>query len=185
MQVEEQNGINGQKPSKFDEYENQILLNQLEQQKNKKLEKKVEIDKKFINSQENKNLIRYLNLVVDLTHTMNIQDLKPSRLSLTIQNLDVFVKQFFDKNPLSMLGLAVCKDGVCQQLIDFSSNADTFLSIIGHPRSQIRQVSDKGDFSLQYLIEEQIRQFIDAPLYANKEVLVIQSSPCTIDTGRL
>lgn len=56
-----------------------------------------------------------MNVIVDLTHTMKTVDLNPSRIGQTIQNLSKFVDVFFDKNPLSLLGIATVSNQICVQ----------------------------------------------------------------------
>lgn len=47
-------------------------------------------------------------------------DLRPSRLACMLSLCKAFVKDFFDQNPLSQLGLAIMRNGLVEKLTDLS-----------------------------------------------------------------
>ncbi|KAK8955355.1 hypothetical protein KSP40_PGU014690 [Platanthera guangdongensis] len=86
-----------------------------------------------------------------------------------------FIREFFDQNPLSHLGLIIMKDGVCQRLTELG----------GSPDSQIKALMGKldcsGDASLQnalYLVHAYLSQI---PSYGHREVLILYSALNTCD----
>lgn len=58
-----------------------------------------------------KGMIRYLLLVVDLSRAASSQDMRPNRLSVMLAVARTFVRDFFDQNPLSQLGIIVMRSG--------------------------------------------------------------------------
>lgn len=58
-------------------------------------------------------MIRYLYIIIDTTKSMKEHDLKPSRIGITQIHLKNFITTFFDKNPLSMVGMAYANEGIC------------------------------------------------------------------------
>lgn len=59
-----------------------------------------------------KGMIRYLLLVIDLSRAASSQDLRPNRLTVMLTLARAFVRDFFDQNPLSQLGIAVMRAGM-------------------------------------------------------------------------
>lgn len=45
---------------------------------------------------------------------MNLTDVKPSRLGLTITYLTKFINLFFENNPLSQISLATAEEDICK-----------------------------------------------------------------------
>src|SRR5687767_2303157 len=52
-----------------------------------------------------RGMTRHLFLIVDFSKSMSQTDFKPSRLTVTMNVLEAFIKDYFDQNPLSQLGL--------------------------------------------------------------------------------
>ena len=51
-------------------------------------------------------------VVVDLSRAANEEDFRPNRLSVIGQCVIGFIREYFNQNPLSQLGLIVALDGV-------------------------------------------------------------------------
>lgn len=93
------------------------------------------------------------------------------------RQVEAFIREFFDQNPLSQIGLVVLKDGVAYCL--------TYLG--GSPDSHINALKDKltssGDASLQNgldLVQSLLNQI---PSYGHREVLILYSALSTCDPG--
>jgi len=74
---------------------------------------------------------------------MNQQDLKPSRIRFTISLLKLFFGLFFEKNPLSMIGLLVAENGICKPLQDFCLSENFLIQQL-----ETIKVKEQGTFSL-------------------------------------
>lgn len=110
---------------------------------------------------------------------MKQTDLKPTRIGLTIELLKKFVIQFLEKNPLAQMALSISEDGLCKSLEGFSSQSDKFITSLATLLPKYEK------FSLQASLEQAIIDFDQTPLYAFKEILIIQSSASTIDQGNI
>ena len=69
-----------------------------------------------------RGILRHVFIVVDLSRSMADKDFKPSYLELTCLYLKQFCVEFFDQNPISVLGFITTKDGIAQKLSDLSGN---------------------------------------------------------------
>lgn len=65
--------------------------------------------------------MRYIYLVLDLSTAMLNQNLYPTKLQVTLACLDEFLNKFFEQNPISQMGVVICKDKKAERLIGFSS----------------------------------------------------------------
>lgn len=65
--------------------------------------------------------MRYVYLVLDLSTAMLNQSLYPTKLQVTLACLNDFLNKFFEQNPISQVGVVICKDKKAERLIGFSS----------------------------------------------------------------
>ncbi|KAG2568864.1 general transcription factor IIH subunit 2-like [Panicum virgatum] len=124
-----------------------------------------------------KGLIRYLYIVIDLSRAASEMDYRPSRMAVVAKHAEAFIREFFDQNPLSHVGLVTIKDGISHRLTDIG----------GSPESQIKALMGKlecsGDSSLQNALEL-VHGYLDqVPSYGHKEVLILYSALNTCDPG--
>lgn len=102
-------------------------------------------------------------------------DYRPSRMAVVLKGAETFIREFFDQNPLSHIGLVIIKDGVAQRLTDLG----------GTPDSQIKALMAKrecsGDASLQNALELVCDYLGQVPSYGHREVLILYSSLNTCD----
>ncbi|KAJ1271818.1 hypothetical protein BS78_06G155000 [Paspalum vaginatum] len=124
-----------------------------------------------------KGLIRYLYIVIDLSRAASEMDYRPSRMAVVAKHAEAFIREFFDQNPLSHVGLVTIKDGISHRLTDIG----------GSPESQIKALIGKlecsGDSSLQNALEL-VHGYLDQiPSYGHKEVLILYSALNTCDPG--
>ncbi|WJZ88720.1 hypothetical protein VitviT2T_007995 [Vitis vinifera] len=77
-----------------------------------------------------KGLIRYLYIVVDLSRAASEMDFKPSRMAVVAKHIEAFIREFFDQNPLSQIGLVTIKDGLAQCLTDLGGSPDSHVKAL-------------------------------------------------------
>uniref|UniRef100_A0A0D9W6Z7 General transcription factor IIH subunit n=1 Tax=Leersia perrieri TaxID=77586 RepID=A0A0D9W6Z7_9ORYZ len=124
-----------------------------------------------------KGLIRYLYIVIDLSRAASEMDYRPSRMAVVAKHAEAFIREFFDQNPLSHVGIVTIKDGISHRLTEIG----------GSPESQIKALMGKlecsGDPSLQNALEL-VHGYLDqVPSYGHKEVLILYSALNTCDPG--
>mmetsp|Transcript_15614 Transcript_15614/g.46061 ORF Transcript_15614/g.46061 Transcript_15614/m.46061 type:complete len:458 (-) Transcript_15614:390-1763(-) len=127
-----------------------------------------------------KGMIRYVVLVIDLSRASSAQDMRPNRLSVMLRVAKAFVRNFFDQNPLSQLGIVLMREGLAERLTDLS----------GSPESQIKCLSSAsltagGNASLQNALELTAGMLAAVPPYGNREALFLFASLSTCDPGNV
>ncbi|CAH7690767.1 Ssl1-like-domain-containing protein [Phakopsora pachyrhizi] len=129
------------------------------------------------NSSIQRGIIRHLCIILDLSLSMTDRDLRPNRLSLTINYTKEFVTEFFDQNPISQLCILVTRDGISQRLSHLS----------GNPIDHHRALDDKsklvpsGEPSLQNALEMARATLSHLPSHGSHEALMIMGSLTTCD----
>uniref|UniRef100_A0A0D9ZN03 Ssl1-like domain-containing protein n=1 Tax=Oryza glumipatula TaxID=40148 RepID=A0A0D9ZN03_9ORYZ len=68
-----------------------------------------------------KGLIRYLYIVIDLSRAASEMDYRPSRMAVVAKYAEVFIREFFDQNPLSHVGIVTMKDGISHRLTEIGA----------------------------------------------------------------
>ena len=102
-------------------------------------------------------MMRHLFIILDMSETMKLQDMKPSRLLCVLNLLENFVQEFFHLNPISQIGIITTKnkraDIVSELTGKFyciqkkSSQIFNFI-ILTHFTQFIRQIFEKFVFLL-------------------------------------
>eukprot|EP00850_Spirogloea_muscicola_P019820 SM000200S05810 [mRNA] locus=s200:58981:61179:- [translate_table: standard] len=90
-----------------------------------------------------RGMIRYLYLIVDLSRAAQEMDLRPSRMAVEAASVEVFVREFFDQNPLSHVGIIVLRKGIAERLTELSGNPEA------HIRELRKNLTCVGDASIQ------------------------------------
>lgn len=96
-----------------------------------------------------RGIIRHMILVLDMSFAMAEKDLLPTRYRLTISYALAFVKEYFEQNPISQLGIVGMKDGVAVRVSDLSGNPADHIERLKAMESQEPQ----GNPSLQNALE--------------------------------
>ncbi|CAN1307073.1 General transcription factor IIH subunit 2 [Linum perenne] len=104
-------------------------------------------------------------------------DFKPSRMAVIAKHVEAFIREFFDQNPLSQIGLVVIKDGVAQSLTELGGSPES------HIKALISKLGCSGDSSLQNALELVHENLHKIPKYGHREVLVMYSALSTCDPG--
>lgn len=124
-----------------------------------------------------KGMIRYIYFIIDFSDAMKQSDLKPTRRLLTIQLMEEFIKEFFDQNPISQLGIIASYNRIAEKVTELS----------GNPKQQIENISRRtengGEFSLQNSLDVAKQTLGQIPSYGTREIVVIMGSLGTCDPG--
>lgn len=67
---------------------------------------------------------------------MNEKDLRPTRYLLTLLYTEAFIREFFEQNPISQLGIIGMKDGIAVRVSDMSGNPNEHLTAIQNIRKE-------------------------------------------------
>lgn len=124
-------------------------------------------------------MMRHLFLIIDMSSSMNDQDLKPSRIITTLKLLEQFVEEYFDQNPISQLGILVTRN----------KRAEKVTELGGNPRRHIIALQNlagkpcQGELSLQNSLEMALQTLRHMPSHVSREVLLLTGSLTTCDPG--
>ncbi|ELU17421.1 hypothetical protein CAPTEDRAFT_178402 [Capitella teleta] len=126
-------------------------------------------------------MMRHLFIVVDLSTSMEDQDLRPNRLFASLKLLEKFVEEFFDQNPISQLGI----------LTTSNKRADKLTELGGNPKRHIqalRGLKERaciGEPSLQNALDLAAQTLKHMPGHSSREVLIVFGSLTTCDPGSI
>ena len=97
-----------------------------------------------------RGIIRHLMLVIDMSFAMEDKDMLPTRYYLTLNYAVEFVREYFEQNPISQLGIVGMKDGVAVRISDMSGNAAEHIERLRYWHDV---QTPSGDPSLQNALE--------------------------------
>ncbi|KAJ5427735.1 hypothetical protein N7491_008177 [Penicillium cf. griseofulvum] len=126
-----------------------------------------------------RGIIRHLILILDLSQSMSEKDLRPTRYLLTLRYAQEFVREFFEQNPISQLGVLGLRDGLALRVSDMSGNPTEHLAAIQALKTQ----DPKGLPSLQNGLEMARGALFHTPSHGTREVLFIYGSLLSSDPG--
>ncbi|KAJ5653509.1 hypothetical protein N7490_000512 [Penicillium lividum] len=126
-----------------------------------------------------RGIIRHLILVLDLSQSMSEKDLRPTRYLLTLRYAQEFVREFFEQNPISQLGVLGLRDGLAVRISNMSGNPTEHMKAIQSLKTQ----DPKGLPSLQNGLEMARGALFHTPNHGTREVLVIFGSLLSSDPG--
>lgn len=104
-------------------------------------------------------------------------DFRPSRMAVVAKQVGAFIREFFDQNPLSQVGLVTIKDGVSHCLTDLGGSPES------HVKALMGKLECSGDSSLQNALDLVHGYLNQIPSYGVREVLILYSSLSTCDPG--
>ncbi|KAN0026533.1 hypothetical protein ACTFIV_007521 [Dictyostelium citrinum] len=122
---------------------------------------------------------RHLCLILDLSKTLSNQDLKPSRYQVLLQNVELFIKEFFDQNPISQLSIIITKNSKAEKISELSGNP------LRHIQAMKDAIAMEGEPSIQNSLEVALSSLCYVPKYGSREALFIFSSLTTCDPSSL
>ncbi|KIX99490.1 uncharacterized protein Z520_05066 [Fonsecaea multimorphosa CBS 102226] len=126
-----------------------------------------------------RGIIRHLILILDMSLSMNEKDLRPTRYLLTLSYTESFIREFFEQNPISQLGIIGMRDGVAVRISDMSGNPNNHLSAI----QKYRKEEPKGSPSLENALEMARAGLFHSPSHGTREILLVFGALHTSDPG--
>lgn len=96
-----------------------------------------------------RGIIRHMILVVDLSTAMMEKDFRPTRYLVTLKYAMEFIREFFEQNPISQVGIVGMKDGVAERISEMSGNPVEHITAL----QRLRQGEPKGSPSLQNALD--------------------------------
>lgn len=97
-----------------------------------------------------RGIIRHLVLVLDMSSAMFEKDLLPNRFRLTITYAVEFVREYFEQNPISQMGIVVMRMGIANRLSEMTGNPAVLVDKL---REFEKDKEPDGDPSLQNALE--------------------------------
>jgi len=126
-----------------------------------------------------RGIIRHLILVLDMSFAMEEKDLLPNRYRLTLRYAVTFVREFFEQNPISQLGIIGMKGGVAVRISDLGGNPSEHIDKL----RKLEKEEPKGHPSLQNALEMCRGALFHAPSHGTREVLIIYGALLSSDPG--
>ncbi|VDK38948.1 unnamed protein product, partial [Gongylonema pulchrum] len=104
-------------------------------------------------------IMRYVYIVIDCSFAMTDSSLSPTRLAVSLKALNQFLDKFSEQNPISQVGIIICKDKRAERLIPLTGN----VRLVKESLSTLSEALCHGEFSLHNGLMVAIRslQYID------------------------
>lgn len=123
-------------------------------------------------------MLRHVFLILDMSKGMDAGDFKPSRAAAAVALAKEFVREFFDQNPISSMGVMVTRNALAERLSTMS----------GNPRRHIDAIeagckTTGGDMSLQNALDAAAKMLATLPTYGTREVVLVHGAHATCDPG--
>ncbi|KAK3701555.1 hypothetical protein LTR37_015409 [Vermiconidia calcicola] len=126
-----------------------------------------------------RGIIRHTLLILDLSIAMIEKDLRPTRHLLTINYTVGFIREFFEQNPISQLGILGMRDGIAIRVSDMSGNPNDHINAV----KALRGMDPKGSPSLQNALEMARAALYHTPSHGTREVVIVLGALLTSDPG--
>lgn len=120
--------------------------------------------------------------MIDLSDAIHVEDMRPNRSAVLLPLMIKFIREFFNQNPLSQLGLIACKDGKAERITELSGSPETHVKAI---KKAFASDGIGGSFSLQNGLEQAMEGLRDVPPFGAREIIAIISSLSTCDPGNI
>ncbi|KXS09934.1 Ssl1-domain-containing protein [Gonapodya prolifera JEL478] len=127
-----------------------------------------------------RGIVRSMVLVLDLSRAMAENDYRPTRAEAAVKVAEVFVQEFFDQNPLSVLGILGMRNGIANVISEMGADPNEHINCLR--RGRIDRDPD-GEPSIQNALELVLTQLTGSPPHSTREVLLIFGSLTTWDPG--
>ncbi|KAG0582307.1 hypothetical protein M758_3G047500 [Ceratodon purpureus] len=124
-----------------------------------------------------RGIIRYVYVLLDFSRAAAEMDLRPSRMGIVADCVEAFVREFFDQNPLSHLGIILLRNGIAHRLTDLSGSPET------HIKALRSNMECAGDASIQNALDLARGYLTQIPSYGHREIMLVFSALSTIDPG--
>lgn len=116
-----------------------------------------------------------VDTLLPLVHRLRRCHLRP--------RLQEFVREYFDQNPISTLGVIIVHEGRASKISDLSANSKRHEAAIEAAMGTTSTVRPSGDFTLQAPLEMASRTLALLPTYGTREVVVIHGTHAICDPG--
>lgn len=126
-----------------------------------------------------RGIIRFCVLVMDMSESMRLNDLKPTRAGLAASACTNFIREFFDQNPISQLSVVVSRDDVATRMSPLSSNPNIHIEAI----QQALRLGPLGSVSLQNAVDLTRTILSPVPAYGMREMVLIYGALSSCDPG--
>ncbi|KAK7746867.1 hypothetical protein SLS53_002055 [Cytospora paraplurivora] len=127
-----------------------------------------------------RGIIRHVVLVLDMSFAMLEKDLLPNRYILMMHYAVDFVREYFEQNPISQLGIIAMRDGVAVHISEMSGNPADHIDWL---RSWEKKFEPRGNPSLQNALEMCRGDLFHAPSHGTREVLIVYGALLSSDPG--
>ncbi|KAH6640770.1 Ssl1-like-domain-containing protein, partial [Chaetomium tenue] len=127
-----------------------------------------------------RGIIRHVMLVLDMSFAMAEKDLLPNRYLLTLNYAVDFVREYFEQNPISQLGIVGMRDGIAVRISDMGGNPAEHIEKL---RIWAEQQEPQGNPSLQNALEMCRGALFHTPSHGTREVLIIYGALLSSDPG--
>lgn len=132
-----------------------------------------------IGSRVRRGMIRYLQLIMDLSRAAGLTDMRPIRSAIMFSATASFIRAFFDENPLSQLGIIILRNGIAERLTDLSSSPEMHIDKLK------KSLDTAGAASLQNGLDLAIDSLKSIPPYGHREALFLLATLSTCDPGNI
>ncbi|KAL2265422.1 hypothetical protein VTJ83DRAFT_6522 [Remersonia thermophila] len=127
-----------------------------------------------------RGIIRHLMLVIDMSFAMAEKDLLPNRYLLALNCAIDFVREYFEQNPISQMGIVGMRDGIAVRISDMSGNPADHIEKL---RTWADQQEPQGNPSLQNALEMCRGALFHTPSHGTREVLIVYGALLSSDPG--
>ncbi|KAK3905370.1 hypothetical protein C8A05DRAFT_12812 [Staphylotrichum tortipilum] len=127
-----------------------------------------------------RGIIRHLMLVLDMSFAMAEKDLLPNRYLLTLNYAVDFVREYFEQNPISQMGIVGMRDGIAVRISDMGGNPAEHIEKL---RTWAEEQDPQGNPSLQNALEMCRGALFHTPSHGTREVLMIYGALLSSDPG--
>ncbi|XP_070560747.1 general transcription factor IIH subunit 2-like [Ptychodera flava] len=126
-------------------------------------------------------MMRHLFVVLDMSKSMEDQDLKPNRLASSVKLLEHFIEEYFDQNPISQIGVLTTCNKRAEKLTELGGNPKRHIAAL---QKCVDQPCSKEP-SIQNSLELAATTLRHMPGHASREILIILGSLTTCDPGNI
>ncbi|KAJ9622482.1 hypothetical protein H2203_006706 [Taxawa tesnikishii (nom. ined.)] len=126
-----------------------------------------------------RGIIRHTLLILDLSSAMTEKDLRPTRFLLTLTYCIAFVREYFEQNPISQLGILGMRDGLSLRISDMSGNPNDHINAL----KTLRTTEPLGNPSLQNALDMARAALYHTPSHGTREAVIILGALLTSDPG--
>jgi transcription initiation factor TFIIH subunit 2 len=126
-----------------------------------------------------RGIIRHTLLVLDMSLAMLEKDLRPTRFLLTLTYAMGFVREFFEQNPISQLGIMGMRDGLALRISELGGNPNDHITAL----QALRSSEPSGAASLQNALDMCRAALYHTPSHGTREVVIILGALSSSDPG--